>query len=161
MKTKKIEKTESPSYAIEQALLALEDERGCIDPEAVIAAASSPDSPLHDRFEWDDTAAAHQHRIYQARALIRGVIVLTEIESHVVGVPKYIHDSRKNGDMGYVSLDKLASDPPAALASLRVEFARALACLKRAEAIADSLKMKRAVRAIVAKINVILDRVAA
>ena len=37
----------------------------------VVEEARHPASPLHDRFNWDDTEAAHQWRLQQARQLIR------------------------------------------------------------------------------------------
>lgn len=53
------------------ALTALRGEDGRIDPEAIVNAARSKNSPLHDQFEWDDGAAAEQYRIWQARDLLR------------------------------------------------------------------------------------------
>jgi hypothetical protein len=44
---------------------------GALNPETIIATARAATSPLHDRFEWDDGVAAHQHRLNQARRLIR------------------------------------------------------------------------------------------
>ncbi len=44
--------------------------------ESTIEAAKVRASPLHDAFEWDDTTAAHQHRLKQARTLIRSVEVV-------------------------------------------------------------------------------------
>jgi hypothetical protein len=43
---------------------------GRILPEDVVEAASEVSSPIHNNFEWDDTKAAHEHRIWQARQLI-------------------------------------------------------------------------------------------
>lgn len=43
--------------------------------EDVVQAARSPDSPLHRFFEWDDSKAAHQYRVSQARKLIQQVQV--------------------------------------------------------------------------------------
>lgn len=48
---------------------------GLITAEAVVEHAKSPDSALHGYFEWDDATAAHQHRLAQARRLIRAVVV--------------------------------------------------------------------------------------
>lgn len=48
---------------------------GELTPEVVIADARHSASPLHSLFEWDDTEAAHQYRLVQARALIRSVVV--------------------------------------------------------------------------------------
>ena len=47
------------------------DHGGELKPEDVVAEARIETSPLHDIFEWDDTEAAHQYRIWQARQLIR------------------------------------------------------------------------------------------
>lgn len=43
---------------------------GVLRAEDVVREAENPKSPLHSRFEWDDTEAARQHRLWQARQLI-------------------------------------------------------------------------------------------
>lgn len=47
---------------------------GILKPESVVEEARSSRSPLHSKFTWDDTIAAHEHRLYQARHLIRVVV---------------------------------------------------------------------------------------
>lgn len=49
---------------------------GAITPEAVLAAASEADSPLHAAFTWDDTEAAIRYRDVQARYLLRHLVVV-------------------------------------------------------------------------------------
>jgi hypothetical protein len=49
---------------------------GQLTPDIVVEAAADPDSPGHAGFEWDDTAAARQHRLAQARRLIVSVRVI-------------------------------------------------------------------------------------
>ena len=44
-----------------------------ITPEAVVATAKSPKSPLHKFFEWDDSLAAQKYRLHQARNLILSI----------------------------------------------------------------------------------------
>lgn len=44
---------------------------GQLLPETVVAEARNPKHPLHDRFTWDNTEAAHQWRLQEARMLIR------------------------------------------------------------------------------------------
>ena len=44
---------------------------GLLRPVDVVREASRPDSPLHNHFTWDDSEAAHQWRLQQARQLIR------------------------------------------------------------------------------------------
>jgi len=41
----------------------------------VVEAAKDEDSPLHDCFMWDNSEAAHQYRLLQARNLIRVYVV--------------------------------------------------------------------------------------
>jgi hypothetical protein len=53
---------------------------GELKPEFVVNDARNPNSPLHSFFEWDDTEAAEQYRLNQARRLIRTVVAIyTEI----------------------------------------------------------------------------------
>ena len=56
-------------------LLDLYARDGKLTAETVLDDAYNPNSPLHAQFEWDDTVAAHQYRLVQARQIIRGVQV--------------------------------------------------------------------------------------
>ena len=49
---------------------------GTLKPEDVVEVASEPSHPLHSCFEWDDTKAAHLHRIAQAGHMIRVLVVV-------------------------------------------------------------------------------------
>jgi hypothetical protein len=51
-------------------------QRGKLDPVAVVEAARPESSPLHDRFTWDDSEAAHQFRLIEARKLIQVCVEL-------------------------------------------------------------------------------------
>lgn len=44
---------------------------GLLMPAHVVDHARAPESPLHSWFEWDDSKAAEDHRLWQARQLIR------------------------------------------------------------------------------------------
>jgi hypothetical protein len=44
---------------------------GTIPPQKVVDFARDPSTALHSRFTWDDTKAAEQHRLWQARQVIR------------------------------------------------------------------------------------------
>lgn len=48
---------------------------GELTPPAVVERARSANSSLHAHFEWDDAAAAEQHRLAQAGELIRSITV--------------------------------------------------------------------------------------
>jgi len=62
----------------EDAYKALEEIRsknnGLTD-DAIVEAAKSKRHVLHGWFEWDDSAAASEHRRHQARSLIRSLVV--------------------------------------------------------------------------------------
>lgn len=76
-----------------QELLALYERDGAITPEAVLTEARDPASPLHHRFEWDDSAAAEAHRRSQAQNLIREVKiqVVTTPDLPPVFVRAFVH----------------------------------------------------------------------
>jgi hypothetical protein len=66
--------------------------KGEITPEDVLEDAKNSNSPLHSFFEWDDGAAAHQHRLQQARGLIRAVVAIYVREDKpAVKQKAYVH----------------------------------------------------------------------
>jgi hypothetical protein len=76
---------------IGQALVALEERHGDLTPELVVNAARSKRSPLHERFQWDDTAAAHSYRLVQAAWLIRTVKVRVIIADKPEEARAFVH----------------------------------------------------------------------
>lgn len=57
-----------------------------IRTEEFLESQRDPSAPAHLYFEWDDAKAAHQHRLYQARHLLRAIEVVyqdTDGETHV------------------------------------------------------------------------------
>lgn len=44
---------------------------GHVKPSVVVAEAKPKEAPLHDHFEWNNARAADQHRLWQARHIIR------------------------------------------------------------------------------------------
>ena len=84
---------------------------GLLKPEAVVDfARKNPKSALHECFTWDDTEAAKQWRLSQARRIIRVcVIQLPQFEHHVkafVSVP-----SDRNAGDGYRDVSSVMSAP--------------------------------------------------
>ena len=53
---------------------------GGIRPAAVVEESRPEDAPLHHEFEWDDSAAAEQYRIAQARQIIRAIVLVPQPE---------------------------------------------------------------------------------
>ena len=50
---------------------------GYLDAMDVVDAARTKRSPIHRLFEWDDDRAATEHRLEQARSLLRSIVVVT------------------------------------------------------------------------------------
>jgi len=63
---------------IGQRLQYLKRRHEVLKPELVLEDAQKPSSPLHDCFEWNDTKAAHQHRLWQARMVINSIELVLE-----------------------------------------------------------------------------------
>lgn len=79
--------------------LARTDRRGrkAVMPADVVKAASAKDHPLHSRFEWDDSKAAHKWRIEQAREMIASVMVDYEDRSGETIRVQAFHHVRSEG----------------------------------------------------------------
>ena len=92
----------------------LEARDGLLTSEAVVERAEPEDSILHDKFEWDDSIAGHQHRLWQARQLIASIYyevgTRTVREYHNVVIER-VEDYKKISIQGYVNRDKALSDP--------------------------------------------------
>lgn len=52
---------------------------GVLRADDVVREAANPECPLHSYFEWDDSEAARQFRLYQAQHMIRHVRVTIEV----------------------------------------------------------------------------------
>lgn len=82
-----------------------------VQPEQVLEfARRNRRSALHAEFEWDDTEAAHQFRLEQARRIIRLNINVLETPNGNVTVPMYVSlvSDRKAGG-GYRTLESVMS----------------------------------------------------
>jgi hypothetical protein len=58
----------------------IEQIKGPKTPEAVVKKARSERTELHKCFEWDDSAAAIQYRLEQARYVLRTISIVREVE---------------------------------------------------------------------------------
>lgn len=73
------DKAKQAKMTIRDELVALQKRHGILRPEqAVEWAREHPASALHAAVDWNDTTAAHQHRIWQIRQLIAVHVVNQE-----------------------------------------------------------------------------------
>lgn len=83
---------------------------GFVDPRTVIEHARDENSVLHDCFEWDDSKAAQEHRLNQARLLIRvSVQYLEETGQEPIPVFVSLTTDRKQG-AGYRPIITVLND---------------------------------------------------
>lgn len=132
------------------------EETGRLTAPAVVDLARSPNSPLHDFFEWDDTVAAELHRQAQARTLIRSIKIRVETKTIHFTVPAFVSDPEI---AGYVSIKRLAGDEDRARDVVVAEFSRAASALNRAKAISEVLGVGAEVKALHHAVQALSERV--
>lgn len=113
-------KTNFPSAGVsaEEAYKQLEKIRskeGELTPEAVIENAKSNRSKLHKLFEWDDTEAAHQYRMEQARRMLRSIEIVYKEKPKTPRRAFEIIEKKKRGSQDqrtiYSTTEEAMADP--------------------------------------------------
>lgn len=81
-----------------------------IDAERFVADAESKRSPLRKHLLWDDTVAAHEYRLHQARNVMNHIaVVFDDAEGNAQRTRAYHHVRTENAD-GYMREDLVWSD---------------------------------------------------
>jgi hypothetical protein len=80
---------------------------GILRPADVVEAAKPTDHPLHDRFEWDDTKAGHEYRLWQARELIAVAVKVIDADPKHEATRAYVSlvSDRGTPGGGYRTVD--------------------------------------------------------
>jgi len=113
---------------------------GKLTPDLVVQEARSPLSPIHDRFTWNQTAAAIKCRQDEARALIRSVTITVTNKVLSFEVPRYIRDvTLSPREQGYITVSSIKGDADLARETCIREFERAKQALSRAQGVAAYL----------------------
>ena len=108
--TEQKEQTEKQRAIIDALAAIAADNDGLLQVDTVIDAARPKASPLHDRFDWDDTEAAHKWRQEQARALIRVTVkYLPSVGDNVRVFVSLTTDQKEDGG-GYRHLVSVMTD---------------------------------------------------
>lgn len=78
---------------------------GVIQPPDVVNAAKPKSSPIHNAFEWNDSIAAEQFRLQQARALINSISVVVKIgNADTVPTRAFVNMRHTEQGQGYVTI---------------------------------------------------------
>ena len=93
-------------------LQAIKDSRGVLTQEIIVSEARKRKSPLHDCFEWNDAAAAVEHRKAQAREILRFLVVVETEDVEDCHVRAFISpsDVGQKSSEGYFSVSEVADD---------------------------------------------------
>lgn len=86
-----------------------ESNGGTIPPEAVVEFARNPETALHERFDWDDSEAAHMWRLEQARRIIRVQVTFEPRTETKVPIYVNLHSDRHDGT-GYRAVADVMND---------------------------------------------------
>jgi len=85
-----------------------------LKPEYIVKKAKSKKSPIHDFFEWDDSRAALEHRLEQARNLVRSITVVVKYEEKTEETRAFQHiitvTEDGDEDKGYRSLEEIQAN---------------------------------------------------
>jgi hypothetical protein len=80
----------SKEAKIEELELVRANNGGVLQAEDVVEFARNKRTALHEEFEWDDSLAAQQHRIEQARRVIRLTLTVVESPAGTQAIPMYV-----------------------------------------------------------------------
>jgi len=87
------------------------ESEGVLKPESVVEHASNPESALHGQFTWDDSKAAHEYRIWQARRLINVCVTILPTVNKEFRAFVSLESDRKQKGGGYrCTVDVLGDD---------------------------------------------------
>jgi len=100
-------------------LLRIRAEYGELTAETIVAAATSESSAIHSQFEWDDSEAAHQYRLNQARRLVKIVKEPYVRPTGEQGKVRFFHATQDDNRTVYNPLSEIVQDPIASQILLR------------------------------------------
>ena len=123
-------------------LEAIRERDGNITPEAVVAAASEMSSSMHPQFTWDDTEAAKQYRLNEARHLGRSIeLVVSESPNTPVRAYSLVSAPPAEGESAarkvYTSTTEALADPVVRDEILSAAVRDALTFRKRYHALSE------------------------
>lgn len=94
----------------QKELESLKRSDGVLDPKDVVNFAKNPKTALHSKFEWDNVKAAHEHRLWQARLLIKACVTVIDHDKPPVHAFVSLESDRRNGGGYRVLADVLSDD---------------------------------------------------
>lgn len=152
-------KQTSKKELIRQAIAELADSNGTVTANAVFEAARSPNSVLHNEFEWNGDKAVIALGLQRAAELIRSVRVEVIIDTHKVVAPYYVNHPASNRSGEYMPVKQVANDDTIKHGVLINEMSRIEAAINRARAIAGVLNLEAELSNMMASVETVRARV--
>jgi hypothetical protein len=91
--------------------IAKKNEQGLLMPEEVVESARRTSSPLHSYFDWNDTLAAKEWRLHQARRLINVCVEYLGPEDGGQETRVFVSLREDRAEGGYRPLAKVLKNP--------------------------------------------------
>lgn len=131
--------------------------KGELTPNDVVDDARNHNSPLHSFFEWDDTEAAQQWRLQQARGLIRAVVaIIVDDKEPARRIQAFVHVP-ENGAPHYRATDHAMSQERTRGMILQQAWKEFRAWQKRYEHLEELADFFKATTEVVARIPQLRD----
>ena len=113
--------------------------RGVLNPADVVDFARDPNTALHSRFVWDDSEAAQQYRLVQAREVIRFTITVVENKS----TPMYVSlREERNKGVSYMSIEDVLRDSDKTRTMLNQALSEIEGWQRRYETLAELARLR-------------------
>jgi hypothetical protein len=84
---------------------------GEVTPTDILLEAKKLRSPLHKFFEWDDSNAAREYRLQQARVLVGSIVEVVVVEGVQQEHRSFFNVKNDDNEKVYVKLDVAVSQP--------------------------------------------------
>ncbi len=101
-----------PAQQVGEYLEQIEREEGAINPAILVDKSRDQQSPTHECFEWNDSIAAEEYRVVQAREVMRFIVTVAEAEEEPREVRAFysVADKTEPSQTFYISRDKALAD---------------------------------------------------
>jgi len=115
---------------------------GSLTPSDLVDAASDPENPFHNSFEWDDGKAGLEYRIWQARQIIKSYRITVRIKSRTVVMKAFVHDPNAGNEQGYVHVENISHRPTDVRAAITTRLRRIRSELEDIVSLAELSKLQ-------------------
>jgi len=130
------------AQAAGEALERIREEEGAIAPAVVVQRAKGAAHPLHPCFEWDDATAAYEHRLHQARGVVKSLVVVRKDGPFKEKTTLYFNVKKEEEREGHYQRFDVVRDRPDEWKLVLADFRQRLQSAQRSVAELESLSYR-------------------